>query len=59
MWPTTIPGATQSAIAVRGVGKCGKASVGRQTPSSASKTRTVLNCLAKAAPSSSQSCHSC
>ena len=126
---TTIPGATQSAIAVRGVGNCGnalefscsfigcgiqynqytcviyvcgihvvymffqsqaltrhsntiqllryirgwriaghgsprffsyisrqEASVGRQTPSSASKTRTVLNCRAKVAPSSSQSC---
>lgn len=33
-----------------------EASVGRQTPSSASKTRTVLNCRAKVAPSSSQSC---
>ena len=34
-----------------------EASVGRQTPSSASKTRTVLNCRAKVAPSSSQSCN--
>ena len=98
---TTSPGATHSAMAVRGVGSWGKAlagqqvrttktaissfdlnakmqkrnvyhqssypfwkrrvcirkaSVGRQTPSSASKTKTVLNCLARVAPSSSQSC---